>query len=127
VKRASHIGRHIARLRTMRGWSQETMAAKMQCLGGKAYDMTRPIIGNIESGRHNIYHWQIEAIHDVFGCTYDEIFLGPTVNAMPAEALFKKPRARRRRKSSKPLNQRKRNCGAQARILQNGPAPTDHE
>lgn len=97
MKRANDIGHNIAKLRQLRGWSQETMATKMQCLGGKSYDMTRQMVGNIESGRTNVYHWHIEAIHDALGCTYDEIFLGPSVTSSDKNAFLKKPRPSRHR------------------------------
>jgi len=77
------------------------MASKMQCLGGlgrhKAYDMTRQVVGNIESERQNIYHWHIEVIREVLGCTYDDIFHGPKVSRLPPRTLYKKLRKRRRR------------------------------
>ena len=82
----------------MRGWSQEILAVKLQCLGGRAYEMTRQTVANIESGRRNLYHWHIEAIRDAFGCSYDEIFLGPKVNGASAGGMFKKPFQRRRPK-----------------------------
>lgn len=96
MKRVNDIGRNIAKLRRLRGWSQETMAARIQCLGEKYYDMTRQMVGNIESGRTNVYHWHIEAIHDVLGCTYDEIFLGPKLSSADQDAFLKQPRTRRR-------------------------------
>ena len=99
MNRSNEIGRNITKLRLLKGWSQELMATKMQCLGKRAYEMTRQVLGNIECGRTNIYHWQIIAIHNVLGCSYDDIFLGPTTNQMPPDALFKKQRKRRRSKS----------------------------
>ena len=99
MKRANDIGRHITKMRRMRGWSQEVLVSRMQCLGGKAYEMTRQILGNIECGRTNLYHWQITAIRDAFGCSYDEIFLGPKVNSQQTGTLFKKPRQRHRKTS----------------------------
>lgn len=102
MKRSIEIGRNIAKLRRQKGWSQEVMASKMQCLGRpKGYDMTRQVLGNIECGRQNIYHWHFEAIREVLGCSYDEIFLGPKVNRLPPGALYKKPRKRRRYQSPK--------------------------
>ena len=99
MKRANDIGRHITKMRRMRGWSQDAMAAKMQCLEGKGYEMTRQVLGNIECGRTNVYHWQIEVIRDALGCSYDEIFLGPKVNSQHTGTLFKKPRQRHRKTS----------------------------
>jgi len=99
VSGANDIGRNILKLRSLRRWSQELMAAKIQCLGGDAYSMTRQMIGNIETGRTNACPWQIQAFHDVLGCTYDEIFLGPDKGRCNDDAFVKKPRQRRRRKS----------------------------
>jgi transcriptional regulator with XRE-family HTH domain len=100
MKRANDIGRHITKLRRLKGWSQDEMASKMQLLGKRAYDMTRQVLGNIESERTNIYHWHVQAIQAVLECSYDEIFLGPKVNSQHTGMLFKKPRKRRRRKPS---------------------------
>jgi DNA-binding XRE family transcriptional regulator len=80
----------------MRGWSQETLAAKVQCLGGEYYDVTRQVVGNIESGRRNAYHWHIRGIRSALHCTFDEIFLGPKVDEADASAFLKKPRKHNR-------------------------------
>ena len=99
MKRVNDIGRHITKLRRLKGWSQDVMVSRIQCLGARAYDMTRQILGNIESERTNVYHWQIEAIRQVLGCSYDDIFFGPKVNGESAGSLFKQARKRRRHKS----------------------------
>jgi transcriptional regulator with XRE-family HTH domain len=98
MKRCNDIGRHITKLRRLKGWSQDLMASKMQLLGNRAYEMTRQVLGNIECGRTNVYHWQIEAIQTVLKCSYDEIFNGPAVNNQDAATLFKKARIRRHRR-----------------------------
>ena len=100
MKRVNDIGRHITKLRRLKGWSQDVMVSRIQCLGERAYEMTRQILGNIESERTNVYHWQIEAIRKVLGCSYDDIFFGPKVDSQQTGALFKKPRKRRRYKTS---------------------------
>ena len=76
--RANEIGHHIAKLRQMRGWSQDCMATKIQCLpDGQFYEMTRQMLGNIEARRTRASDWQIRAIREVLGCSYEEIFQGP--------------------------------------------------
>lgn len=72
------------------------MASKMQCLGEEGYEMTRQVLGNIECGRTNIYHWQIEVIREVLGCSFDDIFLGPRPGDQHSGILFKTPRKSRR-------------------------------
>lgn len=99
MSQADNIGVNILKLRNLRGWSQETMAARMQCHGGDAYNMTRQMIGNIETGRTNASTWQISALRDVLNCTYDEIFRGPDMSRYNDAALHKKPRKRRRGRS----------------------------
>lgn len=80
--KANDIGHNIAKLRHLRGWSQECMAAKIQCLpDGKYYGLTRQILGNIEARRTRVADWQIRGIREVLGCSYEEIFLGPKANA----------------------------------------------
>lgn len=101
MKRANDIGRHIAKLRRLQGWTQDMMASRMQCLGERGYEITRQILGNIECGRTNIYHWQIEVIRNVLGCSFDEIFLGTKMNSQQTGTLFKKPRKRSRQTSKK--------------------------
>ncbi len=91
MKRANDIGQHIAKLRRMRGWSQETLAAKIQCLGGQYWEMTRQVLGNIESGRRNVYHWHIQGIRAALDCAYDDIFNGPKVGERETAAFLKTP------------------------------------
>jgi transcriptional regulator with XRE-family HTH domain len=96
VKRANDIGQHIAKIRVLRGLSQEATVAKIQCLGGDGYRMTVQMLKNIETGRTNVYHWHIRNIRTVLRCSYDEIFLGPKVNGSEMNALLKNPLARDR-------------------------------
>lgn len=82
--KANEIGHHIAKLRQMRGWSQDRMVAKIQCLpGGEFYEMTRQMLANIESRRTRASEWHIRAIHTVLGCAYEDIYHGP--KARPAK------------------------------------------
>ncbi len=89
MKRANDIGQHIAKLRVLRGWSQETTVAKVQCLGGEGYRLTLQILKNIETGRTNVYHWQIRGLRAVFHCSFDDIFLGPKVDGAAMNAFLK--------------------------------------
>ena len=97
MKRANDIGQHIAKIRRMRDLSQEATIAKIQCLGGEGYDMTVQMLKNIESGRTKVYHWQIRCIREGLRCTYEEIFLGPSVNGQDLTVFLKKERRRNRR------------------------------
>lgn len=94
MEQANDIGRHIAKLRMLRGLSQEATVAKIQCLGGEGYRMTVQMLKNIETGRTSVIHWQIRNLRTVFRCSFDDIFLGPKVNGSEIEALLKKPNSR---------------------------------
>ena len=94
MKQANDIGRHITKLRMMRGLSQEATVAKIQCLGGEGYRMTVQILKNIETGRTSVIHWQIRSLRTVLHCTFDDIFLGPKVNGSQMDAFLKKPHSR---------------------------------
>ncbi|MEO8053276.1 MAG: helix-turn-helix transcriptional regulator [Acidobacteriota bacterium] len=77
MKKANNIGQHIAQLRALRGLSQKETVRKIQCLSGKDSGMTIQMLKNIETGRTSVLHWQIIALHAVFRCTYEDIFIGP--------------------------------------------------
>jgi hypothetical protein len=49
---------------------------------------------NIETGRTSALDWQIWALHAVFRCTYEDIFVGPKVNASQMKAFLKEPHSR---------------------------------
>ena len=97
MKRTNDIGQNIAKIRVLRGLSQEATVAKIQCLGGEGYKMTLQMLKNIETGRTNVYHWQIRNIRAVFRCTYEDIFLGPKVDGSDMNAFLKKERPGHRR------------------------------
>lgn len=90
MKQANDIGRHITKLRMMRGLSQEATVAKIQCLGGEGYRMTVQILKNIETGRTSVIHWQIRSLRTVLRCSYDDIFTGPQVNGAETNGFLKK-------------------------------------
>lgn len=92
MKRANDIGQHIAKMRQRRGWTQEDMAARIQCIpGGKYYAFTRQILGNLEAGRTRAYEWHLRGIQFVLGCSYDEILTGRIINGQNIAALLKPP------------------------------------
>jgi len=72
--KANHIGQHVTKLRTLRGLTQEELAAKLQINGS---NMTRQVIANIESGRRTVSENQIRHLTKVLRCSFDDIFLGP--------------------------------------------------
>ena len=51
MRRLNIIGPTVARLRFERGWTQETLAARLQCLG---VDISRQKLANMESGRTQV-------------------------------------------------------------------------
>lgn len=90
MKRANDIGQHIAKIRHERGWTQEVMVARIQCIpGGEYYTFTRQILGNLEAGRTRAYEWHLRGIQAVFGCSYDEILTGHIIDGQKAAALLK--------------------------------------
>lgn len=68
---ANLVGRKIARLRYQKGWTQDTLAAKLQIL---QCNMTRDILANIELRRSVATDKQCCFIATVFGVTIDELF-----------------------------------------------------
>ncbi|HTQ51857.1 MAG TPA: helix-turn-helix transcriptional regulator [Candidatus Acidoferrales bacterium] len=72
--KANHIGQNVAKLRALRGLTQEQLAAKVQI---NESNMTRQVIANIESGRRSVSENQIRHLAKVFRCSFDDIFLGP--------------------------------------------------
>jgi len=63
MSRLNIIGRAVARLRFERGWTQDILAARLQCQGA---DVSRQMLANIESGRTQITDQHIEAFQKVF-------------------------------------------------------------
>ena len=89
MKRANDIGQHIAKLRVLRGLSQEAVVARIQCLGGEGYRFR--CSKRIETGRTNVEHWEIRLLRIVLRCSFDDIFLGPKINRSEMDAFLKKP------------------------------------
>ncbi len=63
MSRLNIIGQAVARLRFERGWTQEILAARLQCEGA---NISRDMLANIESGRSQITDRHIEAFQKVF-------------------------------------------------------------
>ena len=51
MRRRNAIGRVVSRLRFERNWSQDVLAARLQCEG---VDVSRDMLANIESGRSKV-------------------------------------------------------------------------
>ena len=57
------IGPVVIKLRFERGWSQEILAARLQC---QEHDISRDVVANIESGRQQITDKHIRALPKAF-------------------------------------------------------------
>ena len=68
---ANLIGRKIARLRYAKGWSQNTLVAKLQILGS---NMTRDMLANIELGRCVATDKHCGVLAKVFSVDINELF-----------------------------------------------------
>jgi transcriptional regulator with XRE-family HTH domain len=71
MRRLNVIGPEVVRLRLARNWTQETLAAKLQC-GGT--DISRQMLANIESRRTNVTDAHIIAFHQVFNVPIVRLF-----------------------------------------------------
>jgi transcriptional regulator with XRE-family HTH domain len=68
---ANHIGRKIARLRYQKGWTQNTLVAKLQIL---QCNITRDILANIELRRCLVTDIHCRFISKALGVTIQELF-----------------------------------------------------
>src|SRR5260221_10753142 len=71
MSRLNIIGRAVARLRFERGWTQDLLAARLQCQGA---DVSRQMLANIESGRTQVTDVHIVAFQKVFGVRVARLF-----------------------------------------------------
>ena len=62
-RRLNIIGPTVARLRFERDWTQDTMIARMQCVGAI---ITRDVLANIELGRSRVTDKHLKAFQEVF-------------------------------------------------------------
>jgi transcriptional regulator with XRE-family HTH domain len=65
------IGPVVIKLRFERGWSQEILAAKLQC---QADDISRDVLANIETGRTQVTDRHIKALQKAFGVQIARLF-----------------------------------------------------
>jgi transcriptional regulator with XRE-family HTH domain len=65
------IGRKVAKLRYMKGWSQDTLVAKLQVL---QCSITRDILANIETQRSVATSNHCFFLAKVLGVSIDELF-----------------------------------------------------
>lgn len=69
------IGKNLQMLRVRSGLSQEEAAAQLQIQG---FVMSREIISQMESGRHNIRVSVLLALKELYHATFEEIFSVPS-------------------------------------------------
>lgn len=67
------IGPNLKSLRLRNRLSQEDVSARLQVMG---FTMSREIISQIESGRHNIRVSVLLALKELYHADFDEIFAG---------------------------------------------------
>ena len=68
---ANLIGRKIARLRYQKGWTQDTLVARVQVL---QCNITRDILANIELRRSLVKDKHCRSIAKALGITIQELF-----------------------------------------------------
>jgi transcriptional regulator with XRE-family HTH domain len=65
------IGPMVIKLRFERRWSQEVLAARLQC---QEADISRDVLANIESGRTQVTDKHIRALQKAFGVQVVRLF-----------------------------------------------------
>jgi transcriptional regulator with XRE-family HTH domain len=65
------IGPVVIKLRQARKWSQEVLAARLQC---QEDDISRDVLANIESGRTQVTDKHIRALQKAFGVPVVQLF-----------------------------------------------------
>lgn len=99
MRRLNIIGQTVAKLRCERGWTQETLAARMQC---HKVDISREVLANIESGRTQINDLHIMGFQKAFGLRIVRLFpqvvqeLDEQLAGREAARSLNKPRHRQR-------------------------------
>jgi len=74
VRHLNIIGPAVAKLRFERWWTQEILAARLQCQGT---DISRDVLANIESGRTQVTDEHIRAFQRVFAVRVILLFPKP--------------------------------------------------
>ena len=93
------IGPGVIKLRFERQWSQEVLAARLQCQGD---DISREVLANIESGRTQVTDKHIRALQKAFGVPVVQLFpelvreLDEKFAKREDDSPKKKPRGRKR-------------------------------
>ena len=74
IRRDRNIGGNLRRLRLENGFSQEKLCAELQRRG---CDIGRSTYEKYEVGELNIRASVLIVLKKVYGCPYDEFFVGP--------------------------------------------------
>ena len=73
IRRDRNMGDNLKRLRRERGLSQEKLCAELQRRG---CDIGRSTYAKYESGELNIRVSVLIELRNIYGCAYDEFFVG---------------------------------------------------
>ena len=73
IRRDSNIGDNLRRLRDAKGISQETLCSLLQLRG---CDIGRSTYDKYERGELNVRVSVLIQLKDIYGCTYDDFFVG---------------------------------------------------
>ncbi len=73
IRRDLNMGENLRRLRNNAGLSQEKLCAELQRRG---CDIGRTTYAKYEAGELNIRASVIVELREIYGCTYDDFFIG---------------------------------------------------
>lgn len=73
IRRDRNMGDNLKRLRTEHHISQEKLCAELQCRG---CDIGRSTYAKYEAGELNIRASVLIELKKIYGCAYDDFFLG---------------------------------------------------
>ena len=73
IRRDLDVGSNLRRLRVASNRSQEKLCVKLQCSG---CDIGRSTYAKYESGDLNIRASVLVALKNIYGCSFDDFFLG---------------------------------------------------
>lgn len=65
------FGKRLRALRLEHGYTQEQIAVKLQL---RNLDISRSAYAQIECGTYNIKIEELQALHDIYGISYDDFF-----------------------------------------------------
>lgn len=66
------VGYNIRKIRKRMNMTQDELAAKLQVRG---CDITRSALAKIEVGQRHIYIDEIKALKEIFGVTFEQLFV----------------------------------------------------